>query len=71
MGSWSKLGRGCNSRLQKQQQPRLKECRGCGSVGWAIVLTPELCGSNPVIGKFNQQYLKDKNEEKEARNGVI
>ena len=40
-----------------------------------LLLIPEVCGSNPVIGKIDwtfvycQLYWKDKNKEKEARNG--
>ena len=50
-------------------------------IGWAVVvaqlverllLTPEICGSNPDVGKIlstNCKNRKDKNKEKEAGNG--
>ena len=50
-------------------------------IGWAVVvgqlveqllLTPEICGSNPDVGKIlssNCKNRKDKNKEKEAGTG--
>ena len=44
---------------------------GSGWVAVGRVEASEIDGSNPVIGKFirYQLYWKDKNKEKEARNG--
>ena len=46
------------------------------SAEWSI-LTPEVCSSNPVIGEFGKNiclpslHWKDKNKEKEVRNGAF
>ena len=46
--------------------PLTKGCRyiflkdvgsGCGSVGRAVASDPEVCGSNPVIGKIYIEHL--------------
>ena len=56
----------------------VKQGSGCGSVGRAVLPIPEICGSNPVIGKklfiiniclLSTVYWKDENNEKEAGNG--
>ena len=47
---------------------------GCGSVGRAVLLIPEVCSSNPVIGNIYierdcQLHCKDENKEIEPGNG--
>ena len=54
---------------------RGKLSSGCASVGRIVALYSKVCSSNQVISKILHRnfitvdYLKDKNIEKEARNG--